>query len=420
MIVLFEWEGSPGLHRCEARWKDPSGKVVLVSPPIDHQATSRRFSIYWTLALPEALPGGLWAVETTVDGVAAGTHVFEIAGQPATAPTLSQAELFQRASAAVATVESYAAGGAPLGQGPAVALDDEHVVTRFSLIDGAELIRLRAATGATLESREVGGWNRRGGWAVLRFPNHGLTTLKRSAASLGVGERCFVLDSGEDGSRMITEAAVVGQEAPPSSLARLSLGLAPASPVLDGKAELLGIVAEPGLEDRVGAVWLTAGLRASTYNPRGSAVLPIGRLPETHGTRATLADLEARGEFMKPLSPDQKHVISGIFAANVTRGGAVPMPQDQRTTFSRREGQVSLFIQWNPQGKQDSVTRLEIFDSDYRPVVKGTPDKVKLRPGNLFFQTWTLGVGQLPAGVYRVDVLLGDGPVWRGYIKLTD
>lgn len=95
---------------------------------------------------------------------------------------------------------------------------------------------------------------------------------------------------------------------------------------------------------------------------------------------------------MKPLSPDQKHVISGVFAASVARGAAVPMPQDQRTTFSRREGQVSLFIQWNPQAKQDSVTRLEVFDSDYRAVVKGTPDKVKLRPGNLFFTTWTLGI----------------------------
>jgi len=32
VLVYFEWEGRPGTHHCEARWKDPSRQVVLVSP----------------------------------------------------------------------------------------------------------------------------------------------------------------------------------------------------------------------------------------------------------------------------------------------------------------------------------------------------------------------------------------------------
>ncbi len=51
VIVHFDWEGRPGSYRCEGRWKDPSGKVVLVAP-LEYQATSRRFGLYWTLALP--------------------------------------------------------------------------------------------------------------------------------------------------------------------------------------------------------------------------------------------------------------------------------------------------------------------------------------------------------------------------------
>jgi hypothetical protein len=384
IVVLFEWEGRPGLQRLEARWKDPAGRVVHVSTPVEYQATSRRFAIYWTLALAETLPSGSWSVEVFVNGAPAGLHAFEVTGGRA-APTagprvLTQAELFQRTTAAVATVESVGAAGEPLGQSPAVALDDERIIAPFPIIDGATQLRLRTGH-RTLESSEVGEWDRRDGWAVLSFPGHGLTALKQSNTPLGVGDRCFVLDSGGDGSRVIAEAAVVGQEAPPSARPRLNSGFAAGSPVVDENGDLVGIVAGPGVDDYLGKGWLMRLI------PRGTVVLPAQRLPTTLRARVGLAELAARGEFMRPMSPEQRHVTSGVLAARVQRGAAGSMPEDQRQIFSRREGQVFLFVQWNPQVKKDSVTRLEVFDWDYRSIIKGTPDKVKLRPGNLFFTT---------------------------------
>jgi hypothetical protein len=103
VLVYFEWEGRLGLHRCEGRWKDPSGKVVLVAP-VDYEARSKRFGIYWTLAIPESVSPGLWALEATVDGEPAGAHAFEIAGRAASS-SLSTAEIYARAQAAGATLE---------------------------------------------------------------------------------------------------------------------------------------------------------------------------------------------------------------------------------------------------------------------------------------------------------------------------
>ena len=96
------------------------------------------------------------------------------------------------------------------------------------------------------------------------------------------------------------------------------------------------------------------------------------------------------------------------------------MPQDQKVVYSRREGELSVFIQWDPQVKKDAVGRLDFYSSDGRLVVKGLPTKVKLRPGTLFFTTWTLAIDQLPPDVYRADLVLDDAPAWRGYVKVTE
>jgi len=423
VVVYFEWEGQPGTHHCEGRWKDPSGKVVLTAP-IEYQATSRRFGIYWTLALPETAVRGLWALEASVDGAPAGTHTFEVAASAAPSPgrrLASQAEIYQRALASVATVERLGPTGEMLGQGPTVALDGDHLVTAFPSIEGATTLRLRTAAGQRLESQEIGEWDRRQGWAVLRFPGHGLSPPARALGPAVVGDRYFVLDSVEDGNRVITEASVVGQEASSAARPRLNSAFAAGSPVLDERGDLAGIVVGPAAEESLGP---TAGMRfafsGATDVPRGSLMVLAGGLPAAPAARTGLAELAARGQFLRPLSADQRHVISGVFAARVQRGGPVPMPQDQRFVFSRKDGQASVFVQWNPQEKKDVLSRFELYDSDYRTIVKGEPAKLKLRPSELFFSTWTFHIDRLPPAVYRVDLLLGETPAWRGYFRITE
>ncbi len=420
VVVYFEWEGRPGTYRCEGRWKDPTGKVVLVAP-IEYRAASSRFGLYWTLALPATAANGLWALEVYADGQPAGTHTFEVVASAAPPPgrrLLSPAEIYQRALVSVAIVESRGGAGEMLGQGPAVALDGDHLATAFPSIEGATTVRLRTALGERAETQEISGWNRRQGWAVIELPGHGLSPLPRAAAFPAVGERCYVLDTAEDGGRVIAEASIVGQEPSPLARPRLNSWFAAGSPVLDERGDLVGMVA--AAEDTLGPRGLILAASGVVRAAGGTLVVPVDRLPTTPAARVSLGELAARGEFLRPLSADQRHVISGVFAGRVQRGGVVPMPQDQRTAFSRREEQVSVFVQWNPVEKKDVLSRFEVYDADYRAVMKGESSKLKLRPGELFFSTWTFPIGRLAPAVYRVDLLLGEAPIWRGYLRITE
>jgi len=154
--------------------------------------------------------------------------------------------------------------------------------------------------------------------------------------------------------------------------------------------------------------------------PRGSLIMPAQRLPTTPDRGVTLEELAARGEFLRPLSAEQRYVISGVFAARVERGGAVPMPQDQRFVFSRQERQISVFVQWQPHEKKDVLSRFEVYDADHKLLGKSEPVKLKLRSGNFLFTTWTFHIDKLPPAVYRVDLLLGEAPAWRGYVRITE
>jgi len=423
IVVYFEWEARPGSHHLEARWKDPTGRVVLLSP-IDYESPVRRFGIYWSMALPETAARGLWAVEALVDGQLAGTHTFEVGTGSAVAaapsrPILSSAEIYKRAVASMARVEALGSGGELLAQGPALALDGDHVIVGFSAIESANALRVRLPGGRLLETSELAGWNRRQGWAIVPAPAHGLAVLPRSTAPMTIGDGVFVLHTSEDGSHTITEANIIGQEQGATERFRVGSHLATGSPLLDERGDLVGTAFGGAADDSLGPAMMATGYGAVRI-PLGNLVVPASRLPTAAAARTTLADLAQRGEFMASLAVGKRHVISGVFAARVERGGVVPVPLDQKFVFSRREGQASVFVQWDPKEKKDSLTWFEVFDADYKKIGKSESTKLKMRPGQLFFSTWAFNVAVMPPAVYRVDLMLDDAPVWRGFVRVTE
>jgi hypothetical protein len=421
IVVHFEWEGRPGLHRCEGRWKDPTGRVVLTAPH-DQRATSARFGVYWTLAIPETAAAGLWALEAWVDGELSGTHTFELKGAAdvASVREMPTAELYRQGLAAIATVESQGAAGQLLASGPAVAIGGDHLLTSFWTIEGAASLRFVLGDGRRVETREMLAWNRRQDWALVSLNGHGLKPLPRAEPRLwAVGDRYWVIDSLEDGGRVIQEASIVGTDPASPGRPRLNSGHAAGSPVLDGQGRLFGVVAGSGPEARLGSTGLSILLGAKQL--RGSLIVPLDSVAVPATAAATpLSQLMASGQFLRPLSLDQRHVISGVFAGRVERSGAVPMPMDQRAVFSRREEEVSVFVQWDPHQKKDAQMRFEIYDLDNSRLGAGRPVKIKLRPGQYLFSTWTFRIADLPPGTYRVDLLLDDSPIWRGYVRVTD
>jgi hypothetical protein len=233
-----------------------------------------------------------------------------------------------------------------------------------------------------------------------------------------VGDGAFVVHTGEDGSRVITEAAVVGQEPGPSERLRLSQPVAVGSPLMDERGDLVGVALGAIAEDSLGpAMMLTP--YGSTRIPNGISMLPAPRWPAA-AAPVPLAELARRGEFITPLSAGRRHIISGVFAGSVKRGGVVPMPLDQKFVFSRKEGQASVFVQWDPKEKKDALSWFEVYDTDYKKVGRGDATKVKMRPDQLLFSTWTFNIAVLPPAVYRVDLMLDDAPVWRGFVRITE
>jgi hypothetical protein len=77
-------------------------------------------------------------------------------------------------------------------------------------------------------------------------------------------------------------------------------------------------------------------------------------------------------------------------------------------------------MQWDPKEKKDAPAWFEVYDADNKRIGRGDATKLKLRPGQLLFSTWTMNLGALPPAMYRIDMMLGDAPVWRGYLRITE
>ena len=57
VVVIFQWQGQPGLHRMTAQWKSPDGAAMTTSP-VQYEAKDRRFGAFWPLTLSPATPAG--------------------------------------------------------------------------------------------------------------------------------------------------------------------------------------------------------------------------------------------------------------------------------------------------------------------------------------------------------------------------
>jgi hypothetical protein len=427
VLVLFEWQGPAGRHRCEGAWKDPSGRVVFTSTA-DVDARSTRFGVYWGLSLPDTVATGTWVVEATVDGETAGVHAFQIVAAPADPSALparralAVAEIYQRELAATLTIESVDAAGAFVSQASGLFVSPDLVLTTFGVLNDARKVRVHLGDGRRLETQEVVSWNRRGDWAFLRVAGAGGQPIARAPARPAVGDRCFFLDAQADGSHAIVETTVAGFSGAGDLLVSDPVAEGDAgAPVLDEYGETIGTAAGHGGVAGASALDLVSLASGPRGFPRGGRVRGFPSLPAAGSASQTLEDLDRAGAFVKRLV-HTPHFVNGILGTGVERQGQaqIPVAADQRFTFARREKSLVVFVTWNPACKEDSTIAFELFDADNRRLAGTDPRKVKLRPNESFVQYWTLQPSGLVAGIYRVDVKLGPDPVWRTFFRVTE
>ncbi len=429
VVVYFEWDGAPGTHECLARWKDPTGAVVLAAP-YQVKASTRRFGVFWTLALPEGVRTGLWAVETEVDGVQGGVHTFQIeAGggpdRPPSRPVPTLEETYDLARRVTLEIQALDARGGMLRVGSGMPLADGVALTDFEVIDGAARIRIVSPNGAApIETDEVLGFDKRQAWAALKAPSlsaSGVLLCRTCVPKLG--DRYKFLFAEESGATMLSETGVAGFLDVPGGR-RLRLGeFGPSgSPVFNAHGEVVALFSRRAVPDlgpvSRGSFRIMGRHQGNITTGFGTA---LSAVPEAFpDPPRRLAELAAEGVFVRPVNEDATLFVSGGIAAGLQRQNGVPLPVGQSVDFRRSQGPQVAFATVTPETRRQGLVRFRVWSLENHPVMGGDPVKLKAQARSVTFLSWPLRVEALPPGVYRLDLELDDTPIWRAYFRVAD
>lgn len=437
IVAYFEWEGPPGTHQLEGVWKNPEGKVVVLSD-FKYEAKQRRFGAYWTLKLSETVPSGVWTIESRIDGELAGTHTFQILLAPRPASALpghrvfSPAEIYRRALEASVFIERLDANGERLGTGSGFSIGASQLLTGFEVVDGASSVRVILG-GRGLGAIGLVAWNRREDWAILRTPVVEIPGLPLAKPdSWAVGDRCYALDVPQEGSRTIVDGNITGQQTLPDLGQRLNLSFSlqpqgSGSPLFNEYGEVIGVVVRhsmlPGSASLDVLRW---GFPLNLFSGAGSfpidrgLALPISVVPSSPdlGTTTPFAELLRTSQFVPPLVGYQ-NIAHATLALRVDGKGPVPQPVDEKFEFSQRYGKMAVYVMWDPKEKLKATAQCRLYNLDNQLLIASKPFKVNLTPGRTTVNSWVLMVASLPAGIYRINVVLDTNPVWRSFFRMV-
>lgn len=432
IIVYFEWEGPLGPHRFEGLWKNPEGKVTVISD-FSYTAEHKRFGGYWTLILGETMPVGIWTLEARVDGEAAGVYNFQVLAAPRPPGSelpvekahLAAAEIYKRAIAASVAVEGLNLSGDKVTEGTGFFANDGVVVTAFQAIDGAHKVRLTLSDGRRVETEQVMGWDRWQDWAVLQVSAPNAPKLPRATVKPVVGDRVYSLDTPSPGTRIILDLDIIGLNKFDRSGERLNVtntvSLAAAgAPLLNVYGEVVGVMGTTLLP---GANPLTSG-RFNYINlsflssVRGGLATPIEFVSLRGARLATLSDLHVAGQMVRPLQPQQE-VMSGNFARATKSSGGFTQMIESKNEFSMRDKECSFSVMVRGTTKAKSVVAIWLYDVDNRPLAGSKPMKVNFKLGSMLTLDWKVPLGQLQPGYYRVDFTIDEIPAWRGFLQVV-
>jgi hypothetical protein len=428
VVVYFTWEGPAGPHHLEGIWKDPAGKVSLISG-FDYTSAQRRFGGYFKLLLESALPG-TWTVEARIDGESAGSHTFQVLAAPrpdnavSTRRVLTRPEIYNRALGATVSIENIDQKGARRFVGSGFLIAPGQILTAFEVIESASKIRI-LAQGKALEVSEVQAWNRRQDWAILKATIDG-QTLPKATTPNGVTDRCFFLDAAAENNRVLTETFLIGTRDLGNGGQRLNIGdtfdrRSIGSPLMNDYGEVIGVIGG----SLVGGAFPGDSIYASRNAmlgavSRGGLAIPISLVNESAGTSTTIAQLAASGQFMATLTTTQD-VLSGSLSRGLNRKADPPRVVEEKYEFTRADAQLSVLISWLPEEKHKGIPALRIFDLDNRLIFESAgKKKITVNTNKLSYSAWEINLSTLPPGIYRVDVLLEADTVWRTFFRMVD
>jgi hypothetical protein len=431
VIVYFEWEGSKGVHHCEGSVHGPNGEFATMSS-FDYTATQPRFAGFWKVPLSEGTPPGAWTFESKVDGQAAGQLAFQviIAARPTDLaklrPLPTPAEIYAQAMAATVDILNLDSQGHLLRRSSGFLSTDGRVITSFHAIDGAANLRLHFANGEEISSPAIAAWDRHKDWVVFTIDKKSRPSLDLVAfKAWNVGDHCYWLDIKSDGSRILSDGQIVGLKSPSIWGDRIDVSgiyafSAMGGPLLNERAEVIGVLGGALPESYVSS-FMNSDVSEFPYTSISGIAVAINLVPTTFPSPpATLQDLWSQGLMIPPVAAS-KYVVFGM----LTQGGSnklkgSPVERVQKLQFRRSDELAGAWIHFSNSSSFKSVAALKLYDLDNRLVGSSKPEKVNVSRGELAERTWQLPLGNVPAGVYRIDLEMPEGVAWRQYFRLND
>jgi Trypsin-like peptidase domain len=436
VVVYFEWEGPQGRHHCEASVRGPNGEFTTMSS-FDYNATQPRFGGYWKMPLSESTPAGSWVFESKVDGESAGDVTFQVipgatpANLPKAAPLPTVSELYKLVLASTVQIEKLDTKGEPMRSSSGFLTKQGQVTTSFRSIDGARSLRLRFADGSQATTDQVLAWNRRQDWVILAVATGAPALKTAEPKSWNVGDPCSWLDAKNEASRVLSQGQIVGMQPHGSWGERIELSgsytsTASGGPLVNERGQVIGVlggILPDSLVNELPSAAQVEGIDLYYSSTNGTSVA-INLIPETLPAQPIpLNELWNKGEMTPPIQ-NSKYVAYGMLSLGIKPGGKSktlnPATAEMKVSFHRSDGTASAVITFANNETLKSTARVNIYDIDNHPIATGMPEKLNVNRGELSRRTWQFPISALAPGIYRFDLVIGDGVAWRQFFKVTD
>ena len=435
VVVYFVWEGVAGKHHCEGTVRGPNGQFANMSS-FDYNANQPRFAGYWKVPLSDSTSPGTWFFEAHVDGEPAGQLTFQVVpgAKPANlaaAPTLpTTADIYKLALSSSLTIDALDSSGKLLKRGSGVFFQEGFVATSFRVVEGASSLRLHFSDSREIRITQLTAWNRQQDWAVLAVESRSPSVLKIAGPkSWNIGDHCYWLDVNPDGSRVIRDGQIVGTQSPTGSGDRINISgiynrWSLGGPLVNEQGQMIGLLG--GVLPEALLADLGSDLQSSTsdlsVNTLGGIAIGANLLPTaTSGSPKALPDMLAGGDMMTSVSKSQIinfGLLSNGPASDPKRHTGVQ--HNWKSTFQRGDNSAVAIIAFTNTENIKSTTTIKLYDLDNHLVATGKTEKLNITRGQPAERTWTLPLSNLPAGFYRIDILVADDIAWRQYFKVTE
>jgi hypothetical protein len=392
LVVYFEWRVPAGSHVLSATWKQPDGRVAVVSPDVQIQTS--------------------------------GAHTFELAGK-ALDPLYSLDRIVKTYLPSTVWVDRLDQQGDRIDRSSGFVLAPGVIATAFQSIDAAAALAIEFADGRRVSPAGIAAVSRMGDWALLRADTGQVAPIPRARQGPAVGANVAVFDTSNDQrtaivSRVLSIATPAGY--PPRMLLRP--GVEPAAvggPVISEDGSVVGMVGAsltPGSRPDPRVPRPLAGAEVSGPADTSGAIL-LADVPEAPPLAVTtLGQLAAQGTLTPLLQPTPEFISGGISLTASAGASATPYGAE----FSRGgNGTVTVYSTWRTQ-RNTRATKgtlaVTVYDAANHPHARAAKPVSLARAAQRFEVSFP--VQALPVGYYRIDVAWNDAPVWRGYVHIAE